>query len=170
MPSTRGAASSEAVGEGRARVASALRTLDPFSFWVMPSPDARVDDLIVAGTTGIFLVMASPLSGVLHFGVTGAVIGTQKVADVGGLKRRAKALQAKLGGAAVYEGVEPVVCLTHALTDSRTVRGVRYVPVKDLAKDLSGRSATVPRGRAQRAARALGMHIAGDEHRHFTPS
>ena len=157
-------------GEGRARVAAALRTLDPFSFWVMPLPDARADDLIVAGTTGIFLVMPSSLSGVLQFGMTGAAIGTQKVADVGGLKRRAKALQAKLGAAAVYEGVEPVVCLTHALTDCRTVRGVRYVPVKDLAKDLSRRSGSVPRGRAQRAARALGMHIVGDERRHFTPS
>jgi hypothetical protein len=170
MPSTRGAGSHDAAGEGRARVAAALRTLDPFSFWVMPLPDARSDDLIVAGTTGIFLVMPSSLSGVLQFGMTGAAIGTQKVADVGGLKRRAKALQAKLGRAAVYEGVEPVVCLTHALTDCRTVRGVRYVPVKDLAKDLSGRSGSVPRGRAQRAARALGMHIVGDERRHFTPS
>ena len=170
MPSSRDAAFSDAAGEGRARVAAALRTLDPFSFWVMPSPDGRTDDLIVAGTTGIFVVMPCSMSGVLQFGMTGAAIGTQKLPDVGGLRRRAKSLQAKLGGAAVYEDVEPVVCLTHALSDCRTVRGVRYAPVKDLAKDLSGRSARVPRGRAQRAARALGMHIAGDEHRHFTPS
>ena len=158
-------------GEGRARVAAALRTLDPFSFWVMPSPDARADDLIVAGTTGIFLVMPSSLSGVLQFGMTGAAIGTQKVADVGGLKRRAKALQAKLGGGRGLRG-RGAGGLSHACAHRQQDRARRALRPGEGSREgpQPAVPARSPRGRAQRAARALGMHIAGDERRHFTPS
>jgi hypothetical protein len=155
--------------EALARVSSALRSLDAFSFWVVPSRDANRDDLIVAGTTGVFLVMPCNRAGALMFGASGASIGSAAVPGLRGLKRAAKALGPTLTAAAVSATVEPVVCCTLAITGPpRTLRGVRYLHVRDLARDLSGRPSSLPRGRAQRAARTLGMHIAGDEGRHFS--
>ena len=69
---------------------------------------------------------------------------------------------------AVAVSVETVVCFPHALMGApTTVRGIRFLTLKDLVGDIAGRGARLERARAQRAARALGMHIAGDEHRHF---
>jgi hypothetical protein len=155
--------------EARAQVSSALRSLDAFSFWVMPSRDANRDDLVIAGSTGVFVVMPCDLGGALMFGASGPSIGSSSVPELRGLKRAAKALGSTLTASAVSARVEPVVCCTHAVTGPpRTVRGVRYLHVKDLARDLSARPSSLPRGRAQRAARTLGMHIAGDEGRHFS--
>ena len=170
MPFTRGSSPDDAGStEGRAKVAAALRSLDPFSFWVLPSSEPRPGDLIVTGTTGVFLVVPCALTGALTFGPTGGIVGGRAVPDLRGVRRAAKALRSRLGAAAVYAGVEPVVCLTRALAGApRTVRGVRYLHVDDLARDVGSRPIALPRGRAQRAARTLGMHIAGDEGRHFS--
>ena len=150
-----------------ARVTSALRSLDPFSFWVVPTNDPSPGDLVVVGTTGVFLVSTVTSSGVVNFGVTGPDVSGAAV-SVRGLKRTARALQAKLVASAVAVSVDPVVCFPHAMMGApTTVRGVRFVTLKDLVGDIAGRGAQLERARAQRAARALGMHIAGDENRHF---
>jgi hypothetical protein len=44
---------------------------------------------------------------------------------------------------------------------------VRVVHVRDLAKDIADRPRVLLRLRAQRAARVLGMKLAGDERRIF---
>ncbi len=156
--------------EALAKVSGALRKLDAFSFWVLPSPEPGPGDLIVAGTTGIFLVATCGMQGALTFGPTGGIVGGKNVPALRGLKRATKALQVRVSDAAVYVQIEPVVCLTDAVTGApHSFRGVRYVHVKDLARDLGGRPARLERGRAQRAARALGMSIAGDDQRHFSP-
>ena len=49
----------------------------------------------------------------------------------------------------------------------RSDRGVRVLQVRDLAKDMADRSHVLPRLRAQRAARELGMRLDGDERRIF---
>jgi hypothetical protein len=68
----------------------------------------------------------------------------------------------------VFSTVEPVVCLTVATAGGpRSVRGVRVVPLTYVARDLSGRARVLPPTRAQRAARVLGMQLAGDRKRHF---
>ncbi len=135
----------------------------------MPSRDAKRGDMIVLGVTGVFAVMPCGLSGALMAGATGPSVGSASLPDLRGLKRGAKALRADLNAAAVFASVEPVVCLTQAVVGPpRTIRGVRYVHVRDLAGDLTTRPTTLPRGRAQRAARSLGMRIAGDERRHFS--
>jgi hypothetical protein len=170
MPFKRGSSRDDLRDTGaRAQVSSALRSLDAFSFWVVPSREANRDDLIVVGTTGTFLVMPCGLGGALMFGAAGPSVGGASVPDLRCLKRGAKALRSTLNAAAVFSSVEPVVCFTHAVSGPpRTVRGVRYLHVKDVARDLSSRPSSLPRGRAQRAARTLGMHIAGDEGRHFS--
>jgi hypothetical protein len=149
------------------RVSAALHALDPFSFWVVPTNDPSPGDLVVVGTTGVFLVSTVASSGVVNFGVTGADVSGAAVA-VRGLKRTTKSLQAKMVANAVAISVEPVVCFPNAMMGvPATVRGVRFLTLKDLVGDIAGRGTRLERARAQRAARALGMHIAGDEKRHF---
>jgi hypothetical protein len=171
MPFMRGSSPDDVrTSEAGARASVALRALDAFTFWVMPSPVSRTGDLVVVGATGAFLVRPCGMEGALTFGPTSGIVGGRNVPAIRDLKRSAKALQSKLSNAAVYVSVEPMVCLTHALAGTpRTLRGVRYVHVKDLAADVGARAVSLQRGRAQRAARALGMSIAGDDERHFSP-
>jgi hypothetical protein len=153
--------------DGAGAVVAALKSLDPFSFWVVPT---AAGDTVVTGTTGVFLVRAESVEGV--------VVSTDVAVRVGGRRFRGRRIRAASGSvgrtmarASVATSVEPVVCFTRAMAGPpATVRGIRYVAAKDLASDLAGRRATLSRERAQRAARALGMQIAGDQHRHFSPS
>ena len=146
---------------------TALRALDPFSFWVVPTNDPSPGDLVVVGTTGVFLVSPSGLPGVVNFGVTGADVSGSAVA-VRALKRTRKAVQVRMVESSVSVSVEAMICFTTAMMGApMTVRGVRFLTLKDLVGDIAGRSASLERARAQRAARALGMRIAGDENRHF---
>jgi hypothetical protein len=46
---------------------------------------------------------------------------------------------------------------------------VRILQISEVARDLTNRSRTMPVSRAQRAARALGLELAGDQKRHFAP-
>jgi hypothetical protein len=152
---------------GAGAVVAALKSLDPFSFWVVPT---AAGDTVVAGTTGVFLVRAESVEGV--------VVSTDVAVRVGGRRFRSRRIRAAAGSvgrtmarASVATSVEPVVCFTRAMAGPpATVRGIRYAAAKDLAGDLAGRRATLSRERAQRAARALGMEIAGDKYRHFSPS
>ena len=73
----------------------------------------------------------------------------------GDLATAAKRLGGRLSQAAVYASVEPLVVVTHASAGPPTsVSGVRFLHVRDLVRDLTGRSGAVSRGRAQRAARS----------------
>jgi hypothetical protein len=170
MPRLRGGSHQDAAGaEARARLSAALRRLDAYSFWVVPSEPSAPGDLVVVGTTGAFLVAACGLPGVVTYGVTGVKVSGIPVPGMRALRRGARQLRDRLHDASVFSSVEPVLVITHAACGApRTVRGVRVVQREDLVRDLAGRSATLSRSRAQRAARTLGMHIAGDERRHFS--
>jgi hypothetical protein len=157
-----------ALADDTGRVAAALRTLDPFSFWVVPTAAGQ---LIVAGTTGVFLVAPVGGAGVATAGSTGLSVSGSRIKGIRKVRGAAKKVEASMVRASVHASVEPVVCLTEALAGPpQTIRGIRYASVRDIAADLAGRSSALSRGRAQRAARALGMQIAGDQHRHFSPS
>ncbi len=167
MPFKRGSRGGRPQSGAPALVADALRSLDPFSFWVLPTQDSEPGDVVVVGTTGVFLVAPRGLSGVVHFGMTGVDVNGRAV-PVRGLKRASRSLEATLVARSVSASVEPVVCFTEAIMGAgRTIRGIRFLTANDLVKDIAGRSATVERARAQRAARVLGMQIAGDDGRHF---
>jgi hypothetical protein len=85
------------------------------------------------------------------------------------LRGAAKRLGTMLSGGSVFISPEPVLCLTRAVAGGpRTVHGVRLVTVEDLAADVARREKVLPPTRAQRAARLLGMTIAGDHKRHAT--
>jgi hypothetical protein len=153
---------------GAGRIASALRTLDAFSFWVVPT---ETGDTVVAGTTGVFLVRELDVVGIVLANSGGVRVNGRRVPGPRAVRASAKAVGRTMTRASVVTSVEPVVCFTGALAGPPvSLRGVRYVAVKDLAADLAGRPTVLSRARAQRAARALGMQIAGDKHRHFTPS
>ena len=86
------------------------------------------------------------------------------------MRSAAKAVGTKLTAASVGVGVEPVLCLTFAVAGApRTIKGVRVVQAADIAADISKRPRGLPVSRAQRAARVLGMELAGDRSRHFLP-
>jgi len=150
--------------EAMARVAKELARLDPWTFWTVPFDD----HLVVAGTTGVFLVVPEDAEGSL------AVTGRR--ARVGGrplrlrrLRAAAKGLGTRLSGGSVFATPLPVVCLTRAVTGApRSIHGVCLVAVDQLAASIVGRERVLPPTRAQRAARLLGMTIAGDHRRHAT--
>jgi hypothetical protein len=154
--------------QASARLAAALRGLDPFSFWVVPTDRPRPGSAIVVGTTGPFLILPCGLAGVLTSARGRARVGGGHIPDLRSLKRGARTLGATMADASVHRPVEPVVCLTAAMVARPTpVRGVTVVAARDLVAYIAGRPASVPRSRAQRAARSLGMQIAGDHKRHF---
>jgi hypothetical protein len=49
----------------------------------------------------------------------------------------------------------------------RDVKGVHVVALGDLLKDLASRPRILEHSRVERAARVLGVQIAGDRKRHF---
>jgi hypothetical protein len=167
MPFKRAARSEPEDARAAAQIASTLRSLDPFSFWIVPTHEPTTGVLFVAGTTGAFLVAPCGLPGVVNLGVTGADV-SGKAVSTRALKRAAKSLETNLVEHSVSTPVEPVVCFTEGMMGAAvTTRGVRFVSRSDLVKDIVGRAASVQRTRAQRAARVLGMQISGDERRHF---
>lgn len=152
--------------EARTRMAAQLMRLDPFTFWILPCDGAG--DFVVVGTTGAFLVAAEVATGTadVHRGrlrVDGASLNGHRR-----LRAQAKQLESILSKATVPVRVEPVICLTHAAAGApRADRKIRVVQVRDLAKEIADRPHTLPRLRAQRVARALGMRLDGDEKRFF---
>jgi hypothetical protein len=145
-----------------ARVARELARLDPWTFWTVP-----IDDhLVVAGTTGVFLVVPEDAEGNVEVDGRRVLVGGHAV-KLRPLRGAAKRLEARLSGGSVFISPEPVICLTRAFAGApRTVRGVRIVTVEGLVADLARRQKQLAPTRAQRAARLLGMTIAGDQKRH----
>jgi hypothetical protein len=156
-------------GSGVAQVSSELGRLDSFSYWVVPSGSlSRAGDLIVAGTTGVFLIAAWPGSGAFSLSRGRPVVQDKPIPGVRALRSDAKRLGARLAASTDFGSVEPVVCLTNAAMGMpRTVRGVRILLIGDLVKDLTVRPRVMERIRVQRAARVLGVQIPGDHKRHF---
>jgi hypothetical protein len=147
-----------------ARVARELSRLDPWTFWTVPMDD----HLVVAGTTGVFLVVPEDAVGGLEVEGRRVLVG-ERALRLRPLRGAAKRLGTLLSGGSVFISPEPVLCLTRAVAGGpRTVQGVRLVTVEDLAADVARREKVLPPTRAQRAARLLGMTIAGDHKRHAT--
>jgi hypothetical protein len=156
-------------GSGVAEVSNELGRLDAFSYWVVPSGSlSRAGDLIVAGTTGVFLIAAWPAPGAFSLSRGRPMVGGDPIPGVRALRSDAKRLGARLAASSDFGSVEPVVCLTDAAVGMpRTVKGVRYVSNGDLVKDLTARPRVMEQIRVQRAARVLGVQIPGDQKRHF---
>jgi hypothetical protein len=148
--------------------ARALGRLDPYSFFVVPGHDWDADFAVV-GTTGAFLVKVCDLPGVAKVEARRPVVGDQPVRGLRRLRGGAKRFTSKLDGAATSATAVPIVCLTQALAGSPVDGGgVRFAKVEDLAREISARPAVQSHTRAQSAARALGVRVAGDQRRHFT--
>jgi hypothetical protein len=155
-------------GAARADLARALARLDAYSFFTVPADASSGGDLVVLGTTGAFLVKACGLRGVALVEGRRPLVGEAAVPGLRALRSGAKKLSHRLRGAGLTASVEPVVCLTQAIAPSAAqAAGVRFVRVADVAHDLSARPGLQSHTRAQRAARALGMQVAGDRKRHF---
>jgi len=155
-------------GDGMARLANELSRLDPYTFWTVPADARSAGDLIVMGQTGVFLVAAWAAPGAFSISLGRPVVDGRPIPGLGALRSDAKQLSARLSAASVAARAEPVVCLTRAAIGMpREVRGVRFVQIGDLVRDLTGRPRTLELTRVQRAARLLGVEIPGDRNRHF---
>ncbi|MEA2551699.1 MAG: hypothetical protein QOE25_1468 [Actinomycetota bacterium] len=156
----------ERLAEGRTKVARQLDRLDPFTFWTIPRDG--VAEFVVVGTTGAFLIAVVSTPGTVDLQKGRLAVDGVALDGHRRLKSEAKRLQLTFSQATVPVQVEPVICLTHAVAGApRIDRGVRVVHVRDLAKDIADRPRVLLRLRAQRAARVLGMKLAGDERRIF---
>ena len=155
--------------EGLARLSKELGRLDPFTFWVLPAGDlSSAGDLILAGATGLFLMAAWPAPGAFSVSRGRPMVDDQPIPGVRALRSDAKHLSAKLSASSVSATVEPLICLTHGVAGMpRDVKGVHVVALGDLAKDLATRPRVLEQSRVERAARVLGVQIAGDRKRHF---
>jgi hypothetical protein len=155
--------------EGLARLSKELGRLDPYSFWVVPAGTlSDAGDLIVAGSTGLFLMAVWPTPGAFSVSRGRPMVDDQAIPGVRQLRLDAKRLSAQLSASSVSATVEPLICLTHGVAGMpRDVKGVHVVALGDLIKDLASRSRTLEASRVERAARVLGVQIAGDRKRHF---
>ena len=156
-------------GSGVAEISSELGRLDAFSYWVVPAGSlSRAGDLIVAGTTGVFLIAAWPAPGAFSISRGRPVVDDEPIPGVRALRSDAKRLSARLAASSVFGSVEPVICLTVAsMGMPRTVKGVRMLSIGNLVKDVTARPRVMEQIRVQRAARVLGVQIPGDQKRHF---
>jgi hypothetical protein len=155
---------------GRAALVRALAKLDPWNFWSVPLGEAERGEFAVVGATGAFLLFTCDLGGYLESTGRAVTVGGKRVGGFRAMRAAAKDLSNRLSAATVSVDAEPVLVLTMATAGSpRTVRGVRILQIAEVAHDLTNRSRTMPVSRAQRAARALGLELAGDQKRHFAP-
>ena len=148
-------------------VAQAIRKLDPYSFFSLPGQ--RWGGLfVVVGTTGSFLIGECDLEGVGRIQGLRPTVGQKAVAGLRALRRGSRSLERTLVAASMPGDVVTIMCLTRAIAGPPVdTAGVRFVTVQDLAKDISSRASVQANTRAQSAARALGVQIAGDHRRHF---
>jgi hypothetical protein len=154
--------------KGRAGLVRELGRLDPWSFWSIPLGVEREGDFAVVGATGAYLIFVCEADGYLEASGRRAKVGGKPLGNLRAMRSAAKALSEKLSAASVGVAVEPMLCLVFASAGApRTIKGVRVVQTADLATDISKRPRLLPLTRAQRAARVLGMEIAGDQKRHF---
>jgi hypothetical protein len=155
---------------GRAALVRALAKLDPWNFWSVPLGDSEQGDFVVVGATGAFLVFTCDLGGYLESAGRTVSVGGAKVGGFRAMRAAAKGLSNRLSAATVSVNAEPVLVLTMATAGSpRTVKGVRILQLTEVAHDLTNRPRTLTVSRAQRAARTLGLQLAGDQKRHFAP-
>ena len=161
-----GAGSSD--GDGMARLSNELARLDPYTFWTVPAGARSAGDLIVVGQTGVFLVAAWPAGGAFSVSLGRPVIDGRSIPGLAALRSDAKRLTQRLSASSVPGKVEPVVCLTRAAIGMpRDVKGIRFVPITDLLRDLTARPRALELTRTQRAVRLLGVEIPGDRNRHY---
>lgn len=155
--------------DGVARLSKELARLDAYSFWTVPAGAlSKAGDVIVVGTTGVFLVAAWPAPGAFSLSRGRPVVEGRPIPGIRALRGDAKRLGAKLSSASVTGSVTPVVVLTNGVVGMpREVRGVRVLALADLVKDLAARPRALELMRVQRAARVLGVEIPGDRKRHF---
>jgi hypothetical protein len=145
-----------------ARITKATARLDAWSFWSVPSPE----QVVVAGTTGVFLIVPDIHDGFLETKGRRVRIGGARV-RLRPVRAATARLRDRLGSGAVGVNIEPVLCLTRAGAGApRTVQGVRIVTVDMLAADIVKREKVLQPVRAQRVVRLLGMSVAGDQRRH----
>jgi hypothetical protein len=155
-------ASERAAAEALARIAKELGRLDAWSFWSVPA----ADHVVVAGTTGVFLVVPEVRDGALEVRGRRVLVGAEEV-RMRPVRSAARRLRNGLGTGAVGVDIEPVLCLIRAVSGGpRSVRGVRIVGVDGLAAEIARREQVLPAVRAQRVVRSLGMTVAGDQKRH----
>jgi hypothetical protein len=155
-------------GSAHPAVARALGRLDAYSFFVLPAHDWNADYAVV-GTTGAFLITVCDLPGVALVAARRPVVGDRAVPALRQLRTGARRFAGRLTKASALASVVPIVCLTQAIAGSPVdAAGVRFVKLTDLSRDISARPGVQSHTRAQSAARALGVHVAGDQRRHFT--
>ena len=139
--------------------------LDAWSFWTVP----YADHVVVAGTTGVFLIVPDLHEGTLEVAGRRPRIGGRDV-RLRPVRSAVRSLRNRLGTGAVGVEIEPVLCLTRATAGAPlTVQGVRLAPLPALATDVARRERVLPPTRAQRVVRLLGMTVAGDQRRHTAP-
>jgi hypothetical protein len=155
-------------GDGKARLSNELGRLDPYTFWSVPAGARSAGDVVVAGPTGVFLVAAWPAPGAFSVSLGRPVVDGRSIPGLGSLRSDAKHLTSTLSAASVPGKVEPVVCLTQAAIGMpRYVKGIRFVQIGGLLKDLTERPRALELTRVQKAARVLGVEIPGDRKRHL---
>jgi hypothetical protein len=155
-------ASEPARAEAMARITKETGRLDAWSFWSVPA----VDHVVVAGTTGVFLIVPDIHEGFLEGEGRRVRIGGERV-RLRPVRVAAARLRDRLGSGAVGVDLVPILCLTRAKAGApRTVQGVRIVPIDMLASDIARREKVLQPVRAQRVVRTLGMSVAGDQRRH----
>jgi hypothetical protein len=155
-------ASDRVVTDALARIVRETNHLDALSFWTVPA----ADHVVVAGTTGVFLVVPEIREGLLEVDGRRVRLGGRDV-RLRPLRAAARRLRNRLGTGSVGADIEPVLCVLAGRAGAPlTVRGVRILPVEALASDLARRETILPPTRAHRVVRTLGMVVAGDERRH----
>jgi hypothetical protein len=154
-------ASERALADAIAQMMREAHRLDAWSFWTVPGRD----HVVVAGSTGVFLVVPEIGEGVLEVEGRRVTVGSRTV-RLRSVRAAARKLRNRLGTGAVGVTVEPVLCLIGARAGAPlTVRGVRILPVAALASDLARREKILAPTRAHRVVRNLGMVVAGDQRR-----
>lgn len=145
-----------------ARLVKETGRLDAWSFWSVPA----ADHVVVAGTTGVFLVVPDIHEGYLEATGRRVRIGPERI-RLGPFRTATARLRDRLGSGAVGVDIQPVLCLTRAAAGApRTVQGVRIVTLDGLAADIARREKVMQPVRAQGVVRMLGMTVAGDQRRH----
>jgi hypothetical protein len=145
-----------------ARVTKETGRLDAWSYWSVPGHD----HVVVAGVTGVFLIVPDIHDGFLEAEGRRVRIGGDRI-RLRPVRAATAQLRNRLGTGVVGVELQPVLCLTRATAGSpKSVQGVRIVTAERLAADIVGREKVMQPVRAQRVVRALGMSLAGDQRRH----
>ena len=134
-----------------------LARLDPWSFWAARVREDEVGDVAVVGTTGAFLISIVGLEGYLAGKGERLKVDGRPIEGLRGLRKAARKAHHRLGAAAVFTDVVPILCLTRAITGSpRTVKDVRVVRLEDLVGEIVNRERSLRPSRAEKGVRVLG--------------